>query len=117
MCKTFNFYLNATSFIDLPYKNTFTDVDECQHEGDLNGHHCHSNTKCVNTPGSYECECLPGYKQVDKFNCAEVDECSTNAHNCDPNAECINTPGSYQCVCHEGYTGDGYSCQRKSFLW
>lgn len=87
-------------------------MDECQHEGDLNGHHCHSNTRCVNTPGSYICECLPGYRRVDKFNCAEVDECSTNEHNCDLNADCINTLGSYRCVCHQGYTGDGYSCQR-----
>lgn len=91
------------------------DIDECQQEGGLEGHHCHSNTKCVNTPGSYICECLPGYRRVDKFNCAELDECSTGEHNCNENAECINTQGSYHCVCKEGYSGDGYSCNRKYF--
>ncbi|KAG5897029.1 hypothetical protein JTB14_021751 [Gonioctena quinquepunctata] len=87
------------------------DIDECQQEGGLDGHHCHQNTRCVNTPGSYECECLPGYRRIDKFNCAELDECSTGEHNCDVNAGCINSQGSYHCVCKEGYTGDGYSCQ------
>ncbi|XP_056639963.1 protein kinase C-binding protein NELL2-like isoform X2 [Diorhabda sublineata] len=87
------------------------DIDECQQEGGLYGHHCHQNTKCVNTPGSYVCECLSGYRRIDKFNCAELDECSTGEHNCDVNAECINTKGSYHCVCKHGFTGDGYSCQ------
>lgn len=91
-----------------------TDINECQQEGGLEGHHCHQNTRCVNTPGSYTCECLAGYRRVDKFNCAELDECSSGEHNCDINADCINTQGSYHCVCKEGYTGDGYSCQRKS---
>ncbi|XP_023014295.1 protein kinase C-binding protein NELL1 isoform X2 [Leptinotarsa decemlineata] len=88
-----------------------SDIDECQQEGGLDGHHCHQNTRCVNIPGSYECECLPGYRRIDKFNCAELDECSTGEHNCDVNAECINSEGSYHCVCKDGYTGDGYSCQ------
>lgn len=90
----------------------FPDTDECLEEGGLNGHHCHLNTKCVNTIGSYVCECLPGYKRVNKFNCAELDECSTGEHNCDVNADCINTQGSYHCLCKEGYTGDGYTCKR-----
>lgn len=90
-----------------------SDIDECQQEGGLNGHHCHSNTKCVNTVGSYVCECLPGYRRVDKFNCAEIDECSSGDHKCDVHADCINTQGSYHCVCKEGYMGDGYSCKRK----
>ncbi|XP_015834978.1 protein kinase C-binding protein NELL1 isoform X2 [Tribolium castaneum] len=88
-----------------------TDINECQQEGGLEGHHCHQNTRCVNTPGSYTCECLAGYRRVDKFNCAELDECSSGEHNCDVNADCINTQGSYHCVCKEGYTGDGYNCQ------
>ncbi|XP_065158620.1 protein kinase C-binding protein NELL1-like isoform X2 [Atheta coriaria] len=91
--------------------HTCSDIDECQQEGGLEGHHCHLNTKCVNTKGSYICECLPGYRRVDKFNCAELDECSTGEHNCDPNADCINTQGSYHCVCRPGYTGDGYKCR------
>ncbi|XP_068585747.1 fibulin-2-like [Cebidichthys violaceus] len=48
------------------------DVDECLiYEGRV----CHH--RCVNTPGSYRCECLPGYAlQEDAFSCAQetVDE-------------------------------------------
>ncbi|XP_018562983.1 protein kinase C-binding protein NELL1-like isoform X3 [Anoplophora glabripennis] len=85
-------------------------IDECQEEGGLEGHHCHQNTICVNTFGSYICECLPGYRRIDKYNCAELDECSSGEHNCDINAECINTQGSYHCGCKEGYSGNGHSC-------
>ncbi|XP_076334234.1 protein kinase C-binding protein NELL2a-like isoform X2 [Tachypleus tridentatus] len=87
------------------------DVDECQKEGDHNGHHCHKNTRCINVPGSYICECVLGYRRVDAFSCAEHDECATHNHECDLNAMCINTEGSYKCECLEGYQGDGYSCK------
>ncbi|XP_076224433.1 protein kinase C-binding protein NELL1 isoform X3 [Nomia melanderi] len=87
------------------------DVDECKQQGGSEGHHCNANTKCVNVIGSYTCECLPGYHRVDKFNCAELDECATGHHACDEHATCVNTAGSYYCVCKEGYTGDGYTCK------
>ncbi|XP_073996659.1 protein kinase C-binding protein NELL2a-like isoform X2 [Rhodnius prolixus] len=86
------------------------DIDECKSEGGLEGHHCHSNSRCVNTRGSYECECLPGHRRVDRFNCAEMDECASGIHACDKHAHCINTQGSYHCTCMDGYTGDGYTC-------
>ncbi|XP_069703335.1 protein kinase C-binding protein NELL1-like isoform X3 [Periplaneta americana] len=87
------------------------DIDECQQEGGLEGHHCHSNTRCVNTNGSYICECLPGYRRLDKFNCVELDECSTGEHACHEHADCVNTLGSYHCKCQQGYEGDGYTCK------
>uniref|UniRef100_A0A146LP18 Protein kinase C-binding protein NELL2 n=2 Tax=Lygus hesperus TaxID=30085 RepID=A0A146LP18_LYGHE len=86
------------------------DIDECLMEGGVEGHHCHSNSRCVNTRGGYECECLPGHRRVDRFNCAEVDECMGGLHECDKHAKCVNTQGSYHCVCSDGYTGDGYNC-------
>ncbi|VEN49858.1 unnamed protein product [Callosobruchus maculatus] len=73
------------------------DIDECAMEGGEVGHHCHSNTVCVNTVGSYRCDCPEGYEQVDKFGCAEVDECAAGRHRCHENAECTNTDGSYRC--------------------
>lgn len=76
----------------------------------MNGHHCNMNTNCLNVYGSYECECLPGYKRTDKWNCAEIDECSTGQHECDEHAICINTAGSYNCTCKPGYSGDGRHC-------
>ncbi|XP_034938138.1 protein kinase C-binding protein NELL1-like isoform X2 [Chelonus insularis] len=87
------------------------DVDECKQQGGLEGHHCNKNTRCVNVIGSYTCECLPGYQRVDKFNCAELDECTTGQHSCSEHATCVNTPGSYYCICKDGYTGDGYTCK------
>ncbi|XP_076682026.1 protein kinase C-binding protein NELL1 isoform X3 [Andrena cerasifolii] len=87
------------------------DVDECKQQGGSDGHHCNANTKCVNVIGSYTCECLPGYHRVDKFNCAELDECTTGHHACDEHATCVNTAGSYYCICKDGYTGDGYTCK------
>ncbi|XP_058832654.1 protein kinase C-binding protein NELL2-like isoform X2 [Topomyia yanbarensis] len=87
------------------------DIDECAQQGGLNGNHCHLNTRCVNTFGSYVCECLPGYRQLDKFNCVEVDECKSGEHSCHQHADCINTAGSYHCRCKLGYQGDGYDCK------
>ncbi|XP_066903071.1 protein kinase C-binding protein NELL1 isoform X3 [Halyomorpha halys] len=88
------------------------DIDECTSEGGLEGHHCRSNTKCLNTRGGYECECLPGHRRVDRFNCAEIDECAAGTHECHMQALCVNTLGSYHCTCKEGYSGDGIHCQR-----
>jgi len=89
-----------------------SDVDECKQQGGSDGHHCNANTRCVNVIGSYTCECLPGYYRIDKFNCAELNECANNSHKCDKHATCVNTVGSYKCICKDGYTGDGYTCKR-----
>ena len=35
----------------------FTDIDECL----LGSYICETNTDCVNTGGSYDCVCSPGY--------------------------------------------------------
>lgn len=34
------------------------DIDECS----LGIHQCHPNSKCINKPGWYVCECLPGFR-------------------------------------------------------
>ena len=47
----------------------YSDRDECSQRGGRHGHHCHSNTVCVNTPGSFECQCLPGFSRIDQFTC------------------------------------------------
>lgn len=92
-----------------------TDIDECSQKGDIDGNHCRQNTKCVNTIGSYTCECLPGYQRHTSFSCTEINECQTGEHKCHKNADCVNTEGSYHCQCKEQYTGNGYDCKRKKF--
>ena len=85
---------------------------------------------CVNTPGSYMCQCNTGYRlngdgrtcagiiginaQKIALNCSifilEIDECSDGSHNCEHN--CRNTTGSFVCSCFTGYslTANGFSC-------
>lgn len=42
-----------------------SDIDECAEEGGKNGHHCLGKTKCVNTIGSYKCQCANGHDHTD----------------------------------------------------
>ncbi|XP_022172901.1 protein kinase C-binding protein NELL1-like isoform X4 [Myzus persicae] len=88
------------------------DVDECSSVGGPNGHHCDVNTTiCVNTPGSYACKCNTGYARLNRFECVDVDECSSAEPPCHVHAACANSPGSYSCKCADGYEGDGYTCR------
>ncbi|XP_063472310.1 adhesion G protein-coupled receptor E5 isoform X7 [Symphalangus syndactylus] len=82
-------------------ENTCQDVDECQQ----NPRFCKSYGTCVNTLGSYTCQCLPGFKikAEDPKLCTDVDECSSGQHQCDNSTVCFNTLGSYSCRCHPGW--------------
>ncbi|XP_051885506.1 protein kinase C-binding protein NELL1-like isoform X1 [Pristis pectinata] len=83
------------------------DKDEC-----ANGtHYCHANTVCVNVPGSYHCDCLPGYTRVDDYSCTKHDECGSRQHTCDETAICTNTVGGHLCTCKPGYVGNGTICR------
>uniref|UniRef100_A0AAY4D5I1 Latent-transforming growth factor beta-binding protein 2 n=1 Tax=Denticeps clupeoides TaxID=299321 RepID=A0AAY4D5I1_9TELE len=82
-----------------------SDVDECQ-----GPQVCGPESLCVNTDGSYHCECKPGYRALGQ-QCRDINECMEGEY-CFPRGECINTKGSYRCQCAPGYrTGaDGTSC-------
>ena len=44
---------------------------------------CNANTDCVNTDGTYYCECMQGYEYVQELeSCIELDECIKNVHDC-----------------------------------
>ncbi|OPJ85914.1 latent-transforming growth factor beta-binding protein 4-like [Patagioenas fasciata monilis] len=84
------------------------DIDECQ-RGDV----CAGGT-CVNTDGSFECRCPPGFRtDVTQAQCHDLDECQEYGDTLCGDQRCDNIPGSYRCVtrCHPGYReGDSGDC-------
>ncbi|KPP70786.1 latent-transforming growth factor beta-binding protein 2-like, partial [Scleropages formosus] len=65
---------------------------------------CEGKGRCVNSIGSYACQCYTGYSQVITQNrkfCQDVNECDM-PNKC-PGSRCINTVGSYTCECDHGY--------------
>uniref|UniRef100_A0AAV2IYZ8 Uncharacterized protein n=1 Tax=Knipowitschia caucasica TaxID=637954 RepID=A0AAV2IYZ8_KNICA len=70
---------------------------------------CGSNGKCINEPGSFICECFPGYRLdpgLDPYlydPCPDIDECSENPDICIPLSFCVNKPGTYTCACSDRY--------------
>ena len=38
-----------------------SDVDECQMEGEEEGHNCDPYADCLNKNGSFKCLCMEGY--------------------------------------------------------
>uniref|UniRef100_A0A4W5KIP5 EGF-like domain-containing protein n=1 Tax=Hucho hucho TaxID=62062 RepID=A0A4W5KIP5_9TELE len=54
-------------YIDI-YTGQVIDIDECQ-----NGPVCQQNAGCFNMPGSYRCECKPGYRFTPTGQCLGKD--------------------------------------------
>jgi hypothetical protein len=44
----------------------------------------------------------------------DIDECANNP--CNGNATCSDTPGSFTCACNAGFSGDGITCESKSWV-
>ncbi|KAM5151667.1 uromodulin-like [Mantella aurantiaca] len=87
------------------------DIDECQGYY-ANNCNYYGGGSCINTIGSYTCNCYPGFQYMSEFGCVEVDECANSSLNdCDPVATCANYYGSYTCTCPYGYYGDGRHCE------
>ncbi|KAL3837625.1 hypothetical protein ACJMK2_022971 [Sinanodonta woodiana] len=82
------------------YSNiSIPDVDECSENP------CKNRADCVNTYGSYVCNCSIGWQRQD---CSDdVDECSDNP--CKNSGNCVNTYGSYVCNCSIGWQGQDCS--------
>ncbi|KAK6312100.1 hypothetical protein J4Q44_G00177640 [Coregonus suidteri] len=73
---------------------------------------CGNNAACINTKGSYYCQCAPGFRSsTQRLNytanspdkCIDINECRENKDACGPNATCNNTIGSYFCICNYGF--------------
>ena len=89
------------------YMSECTDIDEC----DMSVRFC-GNLHCLNTVGTYSCECKTGYKVVREvmdnyidYSCTDTDECRQR-NTCPKNALCQNSEGSYACLCNQGYDGE-----------
>lgn len=109
-------------------------MDECESAAA-----CEADRRCVNTAGSFRCDCLPGYRasglgrqctgeaggwglQVweafsETVSCLlpDINEC-LEGDLCFSGGECLNTPGSYVCMCSQGFTlsSNGTACMGES---
>ncbi|KAL3837565.1 hypothetical protein ACJMK2_022913 [Sinanodonta woodiana] len=79
-----------------------SDINECSNTTLCSG----ANMNCLNTPGSYQCQCNSGYNMINGA-CEDIDECTTQ-NVCAFN--CTNTDGSYRCSCQPGYKVNGSYC-------
>ncbi|XP_041363896.1 fibrillin-2-like [Gigantopelta aegis] len=69
------------------------------------------NGICVNTDGSFRCECRTGFKlDASRTNCIDTDECATTGM-CG-NGTCTNMMGAFKCTCNIGFEpGSHETCE------
>ena len=89
------------------------DLDECGRQI----HGCDRNAQCLNTQGSFVCQCRPGFRGTG-FRCVaegeeqpgpRTDDCG--GYQCAAEAECAPASGGgVECVCRAGYYGNGVQC-------
>ncbi|XP_041083035.1 fibrillin-1-like [Polyodon spathula] len=82
------------------------DLDECSSDPGI----C-KNGQCINTDGSFRCECPFGFSlDYSGINCEDTDECSVG--NPCGNGTCTNVIGAFECACEEGFEpGPMMSCE------
>ena len=84
-----------------PMTGDLQEIDECRMMPGI----CQHGT-CMNTVGSFRCECEVGYQfDEDSHQCVDRNEC-TSLSPCSGLAQCVNTPGSFYCNCPPGYKLD-----------
>ncbi|XP_016371583.1 adhesion G protein-coupled receptor E2-like [Sinocyclocheilus rhinocerous] len=81
--------------------------DECVPQPSI----CGKNARCINTVGSYYCQCHEGFTthstrnftQADSISCKDINECVVGSADCGPNTKCVNSEGGYNCTCKADY--------------
>uniref|UniRef100_W5N6L7 Fibrillin 1 n=1 Tax=Lepisosteus oculatus TaxID=7918 RepID=W5N6L7_LEPOC len=74
-----------------------TDLDECSADPNT----C-KNGQCINTDGSFRCECPLGFRlDFSGVNCEDTNECELGSP-CG-NGTCTNLIGAFECTCDEGF--------------
>ncbi|KAL4648744.1 adhesion G protein-coupled receptor E1-like [Arapaima gigas] len=88
-------------------KKQCIDVDECVQIPGI----CSDNAQCINTNGSYYCQCDHGFESTSGTSnftaidgvCIDVNECIDFKDICGSHTVCENSIGSYRCSCLEGF--------------
>ncbi|KAA0721675.1 CD97 antigen [Triplophysa tibetana] len=86
-------------------QGTCVDANECEATPDI----CGNNSMCLNTNGSYYCNCEKGFQsRTSNFTaitgqCVDVNECLQTQPACPGTPTCHNTIGSFMCLCPTGY--------------
>ncbi|XP_005746909.1 fibrillin-1 isoform X1 [Pundamilia nyererei] len=71
------------------------DIDECINNPCVNG-------QCINTDGSFRCECPMGYRlDISGVRCEDTNECDIG--NPCGNGTCTNVIGGFECACDDGF--------------
>ncbi|CAH3116212.1 unnamed protein product, partial [Porites lobata] len=104
-------------------------IDECSDDDNK----CHQEAECINTFGSYNCSCKPGF-EGDGYNCrrkflfvfskTNLDLLAAHPKQktdgtcagivCVVDAVCVTTQnGAQVCECKAGFTGNGLDCRGK----
>ncbi|XP_051245245.1 adhesion G protein-coupled receptor E2 isoform X2 [Dicentrarchus labrax] len=74
---------------------------------------CGENAICLNTNGSFYCQCEDGFISSTRTvtfsaetsaTCKDINECLGDASICGSNASCFNTIPHYSCICDDGFT-------------
>ncbi|XP_053572036.1 adhesion G protein-coupled receptor E1 isoform X2 [Bombina bombina] len=81
------------------------DADECLYQST-----CPYPAICINTVGSFICECPREYTNSYRMHnsknvtvCVDIDECAQSPPRCPDPATCVNTVGNFSCICPMGF--------------
>ena len=118
------------------FKNSVSEIRKAAKIPLIFNHLNWNPSKCINTEGSYSCQCNTGYKpsglgwvpiyineifhrilrtsENTKSDCVDINECENQT--CGANATCQNYPGTHRCFCKSGYeqiSSNPFQCQDK----